>query len=127
MLPIQLQQPVPNHRGGHILAVHPHDFPARAAGFHHQLHIAVDALHLVGIVMLQEVIVDVLFDLLPGPENGWHSGATMRSHAEPLFLPRRTKKARSGIRPKSDAAPGCLIVIAGIASGEREPKALMRS
>ena len=58
--------------------------------------------------------------------NRWHRGATTRSHAEPMILPHRTQKARSDIRLKSDAAPGCLLVIVGIASGERKPKALMR-
>lgn len=62
MVFVQLQEPTLDHVGGNILFGDTDEIPAGAAHLHHQLHIVLQRVRLVGVLLEQKAEVDIVLD-----------------------------------------------------------------
>ena len=61
MLMVQLQEPALDHAGGHFLTSNADEVPPGTADLHHKLHITIQRFLVIGMLLEQEVKVDIFF------------------------------------------------------------------
>ena len=88
MVPVQLQHPALDHPGGDVLAADTEEVLPGAADLHHELHIALQRIRLIGVLPEQKVKVDIVLDEL--------SVTIHLIHPHPASVPVRSRLVTGG-------------------------------
>ena len=95
VLAVQFQKPAFNDFGGNVLTANADAVPRRAAGFDHQLDIAVDRFRVPGVLPQEICVVDIFADQLPAVVHLFHPHPPLRNAAA-LAGRRRVGRGKDG-------------------------------